>query len=133
MPHRSRCPPACGWSATFSADDAGWVVAERAEIGLTVDVWSEEDVDLGCVSFIFGDDLYGGFWASVTCSAGDIPDGACCLGSQCLLADAFDCRELGGWFLEDAFVCLPAPAPAACVARPTAAAAKIRSAAAMTA
>ncbi|RME40732.1 MAG: hypothetical protein D6788_02730, partial [Planctomycetota bacterium] len=101
--------PGTVWLAlTFSTDDAGWVVAEEAETGRTEDFWSEDDAQLGCVLFQFSDPLFAGFWATLSAPLGTSVIGACCVGSTCLVTDAFDCKIQRGYFQPNVVSCTQA-------------------------
>jgi len=101
--------PANVWlSVYFSTDDAGWAVAEQAELGFTFNHWSEDDAALGCRLLVFSDDLYAGFWASVSAQPGYNPIGACCAGPVCVITDQFDCKIIRqGYFREGVVGCFP--------------------------
>ncbi|UCG16069.1 MAG: matrixin family metalloprotease [Phycisphaerales bacterium] len=54
--------------ATFSTAQAGWVLAEHAEVGFSADVFGQDDPPWGC-AFAFGgaSPPYSGFWADLQC------------------------------------------------------------------
>lgn len=82
-------------AATFSTDDAGWLVARRAELGSTRDIWVEDDSTQGCAEYFFPSGVYAGFWAGIHC---DLPDplGACCNGATCTQTTESTCTT-GVW------------------------------------
>ncbi|HVP13176.1 MAG TPA: hypothetical protein VMV94_18515 [Phycisphaerae bacterium] len=56
--------------ARFSTDQVGWIIANRAETGSTLDqFWLEEPQQDRCAYYWWccGGDPYAGFWASITC------------------------------------------------------------------
>lgn len=115
LPAPVSAPDTIYLAATFSTDDSGWVVAERAEVGDTGDFWSEDNIDTdpdlnGCVSLFFGNAPgapYAGFFASVNCNLAEEPPGACCDGNTCSETTEAVC-PLGFW--KGAFSsCDPSP------------------------
>ena len=54
--------------AIFSTAQAGWVLAEHAEVGFSADVFGQDDPPWGC-AFAFGGPSppYSGFWADLQC------------------------------------------------------------------
>ncbi len=85
------------WMAvTFSTDDSGWVVAEKAEVGNTGDLWSENDDEFGCGQFVFNSGKWGGFWANLHCDLPEPPLGACCDEDVCTQTTEAGCT-IGTW------------------------------------
>ncbi len=100
-------------AAEFTSPDAGWIVAERAEVGNTADFWSEGDRDfapptLDCDLYFFGSlNIYAGFWANINCNVATPPNGACCDGNDCTETTEAIC-PVGNW--QGAFTkCDPSP------------------------
>lgn len=101
-------------AATFSINDAGWVRADRAEVGSTTNVWSEnhvkltpEDLPTGCGFFNFNSNgtPWAGFWAQINCNLQTTPTGACCNGITCTQTTQAACTT-GVW--QGAFTsCVP--------------------------
>ncbi len=114
--------PGTVWlAATFSHDDAGWIVAGEAEIGSTQNRFSEDDDAVTCTtsqnctnagytgytcqggicqlcSGTFGlTESYSGFWAEVFCETVVPPNGACCNGTTCTQTTEADCLSPGVW------------------------------------
>ncbi len=108
--------PGTVWiAATFSTAGGGWVFAEQAEIGLTGDFWSEDNLTQGCGLFQVapGTSLYGGFWANVYCELPAPPIGACCNGVSCNEVTQAEC--VSGVWQGDFTTCSPDPClPGAC-------------------
>lgn len=103
------------WLAvTFSSNDAGWVRADKAEVGSTTNVWSENhiqqnpnDLPTGCNLFSFSANgvPWAGFWAQVNCDLPGNPVGACCNGITCSQTTEANCAA-GVW--QGAFTsCVP--------------------------
>lgn len=82
-------------SATFSTNSSGWLVARRAELGFTRDIWVEDDSTQGCAEYFFPSGAYAGFWGAIHC---DLPNplGACCNGSNCTQTTESNCTA-GVW------------------------------------
>ena len=95
--------------ATFSTSDSGWVVAERAELGYTRDLFAEYDSQYGCVQLFLGGDPYAGFWANVNCDLASDPPGACCNGTTCNEITEAACTGGGGAWLGAFSACDPSP------------------------
>ena len=104
--------PGTIWIAlTFTDAEAGWVVGELAEIGSTLDLWSEDEKDEihDCVLLGFAppNPPWAGFVASVTCDISEPPPGACCSGQTCSETTETNCVG-GAW--QGAFTtCDPSP------------------------
>lgn len=99
-------------AATFSTDEAGWFLADVAELGFSFDLWSEDDVNMnqGCLQVNFqppAPDAYGAFWATVDCAA----IGACCTAESCSEVLHSQCTE--GTWMGALSSCEPSP----CLAR----------------
>ncbi|MBN2562928.1 MAG: hypothetical protein JXQ75_18550 [Phycisphaerae bacterium] len=93
--------------ATFSDDDAGWVLAEEAEVGTTADLYGENDPPWVC-NYWFGGppDPYAGFWADIQCV--DVPEGqgACCHPDEsCTEGTPSVCDAAGGLYMGDDTTC----------------------------
>lgn len=98
--------PGTVWlAATFPRNDAGWIIAEQAEIGSTQNAWSENNTDpippelVGCLLFHFTGPTapYAGFWAEIFCETVVPPDGACCNGTTCTQTTEANCVSPGVW------------------------------------
>ncbi len=111
--------------ATFSIDNAGWIVAEEAEVGSTNDLWSENDTDprpgfpngFGCTLLFFGPppQPYAGFWANVNCNVAGEQPGACCDGTSCREVTEAQCNGFGETWQGAFTTCDPNPCqPGAC-------------------
>lgn len=107
--------PGTVWlAATFSTADSGWVRADKAEVGSTTNVWSENhiqqnqnDPPTGCSLFTFSASgtPWAGFWAQIQCDIPGNPVGACCNGATCSQTTEIDCGA-GVW--QGAFTsCVP--------------------------
>lgn len=104
--------PSVFWLAVaFNTDDAGWILAEEAEIGYTRDLWSENDVDggHGCAQLFLGGDPHVGFWATVYADLAAPPTGACCNGQTCSQQTQADCTTGGGAYAGNFSDCTPNP------------------------
>ena len=102
---------------TFSRDDVGWIITERAEVGSTADIWAEDNADpppesVGCFSFFFGNEPgapHAGFWAVINCELPGDPPGACCDGSSCSEQTEVDCTNANGSWRGAFTECDPNP------------------------
>ena len=57
----------------FSATDAGWIIAEQAEIGSTQNIFAAKAPNWGCNAWL-GGSPWAGFWANLTFGGGlDVP------------------------------------------------------------
>jgi hypothetical protein len=98
---------------SFSASDAGWIVAEEAEIGYSRDLFSENDLPppdgAGCTRFFFEGTPPASFWATITCDLSFDPPGACCDGATCSEITESECAVAGGAWLGAYTNCAPSP------------------------
>ena len=98
LPNTVAVPPTVWLSVSFSTSDAGWLIAERADVGETGDFFALIDpANETCGQFRFGPFPfpYAGFWASVRCDlTSDLP-GACCVGESCMEVAERECA--GAW------------------------------------
>lgn len=111
LPAPAEAPATVWLAATFSINDAGWIIAERAEVGSTGDFWSEDDATFGCAQLAFGppNPPYAGFWATVNCNVAGDPTGACCDGTACTEVTESVCIGSGGTWLGAFTDCEPNP------------------------
>jgi len=80
-----------------AGDDAGWIVADRPELGFTKNEWSEQPPAGVCDQFFFGcASSYAGFWASIFADITTAELGACCDGASCSEVLLADCT-VGAW------------------------------------
>lgn len=108
--------PATVWMAvTFSgpgAADAGWIIADQAEVGSTANLFSENNATapIGCNLFTLTNGRYAGFWANISGQLAQPPMGSCCTGTDCTQTTQVLCTA-GVW--QGAFttcqpnICLP--------------------------
>ncbi len=100
-------------AATFTANDAGWIIGERAEVGFTQDLFAEGTTS-PCLWW-FGGDPYAGFYATLSCQTTGDPTGACCSGSDCSETTESACTAGGGTWQGAFTSCDPSPClPGAC-------------------
>lgn len=95
LPAAVAIPGTVWMAATFSNNDAGWLIAGRAELGSTLNVWSEDDFLQGCGLFEFTTGQYAGFYANIYCDLGGQAIGACCDGASCTQSTEANCP--GQW------------------------------------
>ncbi len=102
-----RIPDTVWMVATFSSNDAGWVVAEVAEVGSTADLYGENDPPWVCDYWFGGPpNDHAGFWANVQCV--EIPEaqGACChMDESCTEGTVSACDAVGGLYMGDDTTC----------------------------
>ncbi len=97
-------PETVWMAATFSTDEAGWVLAGAAEAGASADGFGENDPPWGCDFGIDGQQA--SFWSSVQCIAGPPAQGACCLpGATCAELEEAACVGQGGSYQGAATTC----------------------------
>jgi len=99
--------PGTVWlAATFSTNNAGWIVGGPAETGSTQDYFSENDTDPNpdiCALYNFTcmpepcTPPFAGFWADVYCETTVPPNGACCDGTNCTQTTQVDCASPSVW------------------------------------
>lgn len=97
-------------------DDVGWILAERAEVGLTEDKFSVGSTGARPIDceFFFPQTpnqpaIYAGFWAVLNCDLGGDPEGACCNGVTCTQLSEVDCGIAGGIWQGAFTPCAPSP------------------------
>ncbi len=94
--------PATVWMAvTFSTNTGTWIVAQQAELGSTLNFFSENDTDPNpdvCTLYNFqGGSPWAGFWANVYCETVVPPTGACCNGTNCTQTTEANCIAPSMW------------------------------------
>jgi hypothetical protein len=100
-------------TATFTADDAGWILAERAEVGFTQNLFAE-GTRSPCL-YVFTGGYYAGFYATLNCQTTGDPLGACCNASVCSETIESACSVGGGTWQGAFTTCDPSPClPGAC-------------------
>ncbi len=60
-------PDTCWMAVYFSTPEAGWIIAEQAEIGSTADVYGTFDAAPDLCGAWFGGTPWAGFWANIAC------------------------------------------------------------------
>jgi len=79
------------------ADEAGWLVADQAELGFTPNDWVERKTGVICDEFFFGCvGAYAGFWTTLNCNITTPQIGACCNGATCTEVTQANCTT-GVW------------------------------------
>ncbi|MCK4657977.1 MAG: hypothetical protein KAV82_00510 [Phycisphaerae bacterium] len=93
--------------ATFSSNDAGWVLAETAEVGFTDDLFGEDDPPWVCDSWFGGPpNEYAGFYANMQCVEVPEGEGACCHSDEtCTEGTVSSCAAAGGFYMGDDTTC----------------------------
>jgi hypothetical protein len=92
---------------TFSSANAGWVLAEQAEVGTTQDLFGQNEPPWAC-DFWFGGGPgeYAGFWADIQCVPAPPAVGACCHNDDtCTEGTAAACTASAGLYMGDDTVC----------------------------
>jgi hypothetical protein len=92
---------------TFSSANAGWVLAEQAEVGSTQDKFGQNDPPWACdYWFGGGPGEYAGFWADIQCVLAPEPEGACChSNNSCTYGTASACTAGSGLYMGDGTTC----------------------------
>ena len=93
--------------ATFSSNDAGWVVAETAEVGVTDDLFGEDDPPWVCDYWFGGPpNEHAGFYANIQCVEVPEGEGACCQSDEtCTEGTVSACAAAGGLYMGDDTTC----------------------------
>jgi len=101
-------PESLWFAATFSTDDAGWVIAGEAETGTTANFfsWDAPAATGGCGLYQFTGGPHGGFHATINCDLASAPTGACCDGTVCSEKTEAECT---GFFRGPFTTCSPDP------------------------
>jgi hypothetical protein len=102
-----RLPDTVWMSVSFSSPNAGWIVADRAEIGSTDDLYGQDDPPWVCDYWFGGPpNDYAGFWAEIQCLDIPEPQGPCCLSNGgCSFGTILDCNTSGGLFMGEDLTC----------------------------
>lgn len=92
---------------TFSTNDAGWVLAELAEVGSTADIYAENDLPWACDYWFGGPpNPHAGFWANIQCVEVPAPQGACChADTSCTEGTEAECGVAGGLYMGNDTTC----------------------------
>jgi hypothetical protein len=87
---------------TFSTSQAGWFLAEEAEIGYTADHFARYAPPWVC-SYYYGGEPYAGLWALIECAK---VTGACCKPDQtCIEGTEADCSAVSGVYQGHGTTC----------------------------